>query len=41
MQKVGFAGISIDAVDLIKEKLQEVTWEGWVIKSAIVEQEEI
>ena len=41
MQKIGFVGVAIDDVDLIKEKLQELTWEGWVIKSAIIEQEEV
>lgn len=41
MQKIGFIGISIDDVDTIKEKLQELTWEGWVIKSAITEQEAV
>ena len=41
MQKIGFVGIAIDDVDTIKEKLQELTWEGWIIKSAILEQEEV
>ena len=41
MQKVGFVGIGIEEVDLIKEKLQEVTWEGWIIKSAITDQREV
>jgi len=41
MQKVGFVGIGIEEVDLIKERLAEVTWEGWIIKSAITEQKEI
>lgn len=40
MSKLGFV-CSIDAVDEIKEKLQTVTWEGWVIKSAILEKEEV
>lgn len=39
--KIGFAGIPIDAVDTIRNKLVEVEWTGWVIKSAIVEQEEM
>ena len=39
MQKIGFIGVAVDDVDLIKNKLQELTWEGWVIKSAITEQE--
>lgn len=41
MQKIGFVGIAIDDVDTIKEKLQELTWTGWIIKSAIVEEEEV
>ena len=41
MCKIGFIGVAIDDVDLIKEKLQNVTWEGWIIKSAITEQEEV
>ena len=41
MQKIGFIGIEIDAVDLIKEKLQNVTWEGWIIKSAITDRREV
>lgn len=41
MQKIGFVGIDIEDVDTIKEKLQSMTWEGWVIKSAITEQEEV
>lgn len=31
----------ISAVDEIKEKLVETTWEGWIIKSAILKQEEV
>lgn len=41
MSKIGFIGIAIDEIDLIREKLQNVTWEGWIIKSAITEQEEV
>lgn len=33
--------LDINDVDEIKKKLVEVTWEGWVIKSAIIESEEI
>lgn len=40
MSKLGFV-CDIEDVDGIKEKLQTVTWEGWVIKSAILEQEEL
>ena len=29
------------AVSEYRRKLQDVTWEGWIIKSAIIEQEEI
>ena len=41
MSKIGFVGIAIDDIETIREKLQEVTWEGWVIKSAIIEREEV
>jgi len=41
MNKIGFGGIAIDDIDTIKEKLQELTWTGWIIKSAITEQEEV
>lgn len=40
MQKVGFIGLAIDDVDLIKERLTNLVWEGWVIKSAITSCEE-
>lgn len=40
MSKLGFV-CDIDDVDTIKEKLQDVSWEGWVIKSAIIEKEEV
>lgn len=33
--------LDINDVDEIKKKLVEVTWEGWVIKSAILESEEV
>lgn len=40
--KVPFlADMMLDDVEGIINKLQEVTWEGWVIKSAIIEQEEV
>lgn len=35
------ASLNIDDVDGIKEKLVDVTWEGWVIKSAILEKEKL
>jgi len=35
------ASLDINDVEGIKEKLVDVTWEGWVIKSAITEREEI
>lgn len=33
--------LDISDVDNIKKKLVEVTWSGWIIKSAIVEKEEM
>ena len=41
MSKLGFIQIAIDDVETIKKRLVEVEWAGWVIKSAIIEQEEI
>ena len=41
MQKIGFVGIDIGDVDTIKDKLQELTWTGWIIKSAITKEEEV
>lgn len=40
MSKLGFV-CDIEDVDGIKQKLQTVTWEGWVIKSAILNREEV
>ena len=40
MEKVGIY-CDIDNIDEIKEKLVDVTWEGWIIKSAIIEREEV
>ena len=40
MSKLGFV-CDIDDVDTIKKKLVDVVWEGWVIKSAITEREEV
>ena len=41
MSKIGFINIDMEDVDTIKQKLTEVRWSGWVIKSAITEQEEV
>lgn len=41
MSKIGFVGIAIEDVDTIKSRLQELTWEGWIIRSAILEEEEV
>ena len=35
------ASLNIDDVEGIKEKLVDVTWEGWIIKSAILEKEKL
>lgn len=40
MSKLGFV-CDIDDVETIKKKLVDVTWEGWVIKSAIIEKKEV
>ena len=40
MGKVGIY-CDIDRIDEIKEKLVDVKWSGWIIKSAITEREEI
>ena len=40
MQKLGIIA-DIDDIENIKEQLTTVEWEGWVIKSAIIEQEEV
>lgn len=41
MSKLGFVRIDIEDVETIKKKLVDVTWEGWIIKSAIIEKEEV
>lgn len=41
LSKMGFGGIDIGAVDEIREKLVNVNWDGWIIRSAILEQEEV
>ena len=40
MQKVGIIA-DIEDVESIKEQMVKIEWEGWVIKSAILEQEEV
>ena len=40
MAKLGLVRIEIDDVETIKKRLVDITWEGWVIKSAIIEKEE-
>lgn len=40
MQKVGMF-CDIDDISQIKEKLVDIKWEGWIIRSAIIEQEEV
>lgn len=40
MSKLGIVA-NIEAIDEIREKLKKVEWEGWVIKSAITEREEV
>ena len=40
MNKVGIH-CDIENIGEIKEKLAEVTWEGWIIRSAITEKEEV
>lgn len=40
MTKLGIVA-DIDDVDAIKEKLEKVEWTGWVIKSAIIDEEEV
>lgn len=40
LAKIGFMG-DIEDVPDIKKKVHEVTWDGWVIKSAIIRKEEM
>ncbi len=40
IKKVGIVA-DIEDVDSIKEQLENVEWTGWIIKSAITEQEEV
>ena len=40
MSKLGFV-CDIDDVATIKKKLVDITWEGWIIRSAITEREEV
>lgn len=41
MEKLGMIRMDIEDIEGISQKLTEVSWEGWIIKSAILEQEEI
>jgi hypothetical protein len=40
MSKVGIH-CDISNVDEIKEKLVDIKWSGWIVKSAIIEREEV
>jgi len=40
MSKLGIVA-DIEDVDTIKKQLVDVTWEGWIIKSAITEEEKV
>ena len=40
MSKIGIIA-DIEDVDSIKEKLVDITWEGWVVKSSIIKNEEV
>lgn len=40
MSKLGFV-CDVDDIDTIRKKLVEVIWEGWIIKSAIIDKEEV
>lgn len=40
MLKLGLM-VDIDDVETIKKKLVDVEWEGWIVKSAIVEEKEV
>ena len=40
MSKLGIVA-DIEDVDTIKKQLVDVTWEGWIIKSAITEEEDV
>lgn len=40
MSKIGFIG-DIEDVDSAREKIAEIEWSGWIIKSAITEQIEL
>ena len=41
MAKLGLERIEIDDVETIKKRLVDIVWEGWIIKSAITEKEEV
>lgn len=40
MKKIGIIA-DIEDVENIKEQLVNLTWEGWIIKSAVIEREEV
>ena len=40
MSKLGLV-CDVEDIDTIKKKLVEVIWEGWIIKSAIIDKEEV
>lgn len=39
IEKLGFVRVDMEDVETIKQKLVDVSWEGWIIKSAITEKE--
>lgn len=41
MSKLGLVRVEIDDVETIKKRLVDIVWEGWIIKSAITEKEEV
>lgn len=41
MAKLGLERIEIDDVETIKKRLVDIVWEGWIIKSAITEKEDV
>ena len=41
MEKLGLVRIEIDDVETIKKRLVDIVWEGWIIRSSIIEKEEV
>lgn len=41
MCKIGLIGLALDDVDTIRQKLVDVTWDGWVIRSSIIAKEAV